>query len=131
MKSKVGFLFLLVFVFSYCQKEEFEKKTQKNPDFNELRKIVDNHFFDYNYLSVSNFNLEEIYVIENQHVTAGDIIGTTGRSGNASNVPNPHVHISIRVRNGNGTWSYYVDPMDYFATTFDPENNWEPSICVN
>jgi RHS repeat-associated protein len=47
------------------------------------------------------------------NVEAGDVIGTSGKTGNAHNVNNPHVHVGARL-NGNST-----DPEPLLNTTFD------------
>lgn len=41
------------------------------------------------------------------HVYQGDLIGYSGRTGNACNVPNPHVHIGVLTSDG------WINPADY------------------
>lgn len=45
-------------------------------------------------------------------VFQGDLIGYSGRSGNATNVPNPHLHLGV---NAGGKW---VDPKPYINGTY-------------
>ena len=49
---------------------------------------------------------------EKDRVYQGDLIGYVGRSGNASDVPNPHLHFGI---NTGGKW---VDPKPYINGTY-------------
>ena len=46
-------------------------------------------------------------------VYQGDLIGYTGRTGNATEVPNPHLHFGIKV---GGSW---VDPKSYINGSYD------------
>lgn len=43
----------------------------------------------------------------------GDLIGYTGKTGNAYNVPSPHLHLGVKV---NGEW---VNPVDYINGTIN------------
>lgn len=83
-------------------------------------------------------HMDEIYVKVGDTVEQGAIIGTSGRSGNAEDpddVPNPHVHISIKKQNPDGSWpdgytlDKYVDPMPFLSTTFNSDFSSNP--CVN
>ena len=48
----------------------------------------------------------------NDMVYEGDLIGYSGRSGNATDVPNPHLHLGV---NSGGKW---VDPKPYINGTY-------------
>lgn len=48
----------------------------------------------------------------NDKVYEGDLIGYSGRSGNATDVPNPHLHLGV---NSGGKW---VDPKPYINGTY-------------
>ncbi|MGW8121624.1 peptidoglycan DD-metalloendopeptidase family protein [Roseivirga echinicomitans] len=56
----------------------------------------------------------------NDNVNQGDLIGKTGRTGNAWNVPNPHVHIQARELDGS-TWKHR-NPEDYMTTKFGTDH---------
>lgn len=49
------------------------------------------------------------------HVYRGELIGYTGRTGNAFNVQNPHLHFAVG-KKLKGSW---VDPIDYLNGTYD------------
>ena len=49
-------------------------------------------------------------------VYQGELIGYSGATGNAYNVPNKHLHLGIKV---DGSW---VDPAPYINGTFDVDN---------
>lgn len=51
-------------------------------------------------------------------VNRGDIIGYTGRSGNAYNVPNKHLHLGVQVRGVSGS-IISVNPADYINGTIN------------
>jgi len=62
------------------------------------------------------------------YVSAGDIIGYQGVSGNlegaiASGGVDSHIHIEVRVHNGSNQWTYsnfnLAEPRDYLNTTID------------
>lgn len=53
----------------------------------------------------------------NDEVNAGDLIGKTGKSGNAYDVPNKHLHIEISLDHFL-TNSKYVDPEIYLKTKY-------------
>ncbi len=55
-------------------------------------------------------HLDEQLVVEGQRVSAGDVIGTVGNTGNARTTP-PHLHIGVY----QGSWRNAVDPWDYFV----------------
>jgi murein DD-endopeptidase MepM/ murein hydrolase activator NlpD len=65
-------------------------------------------------------HLEEQLVRRGQEVTAGDVIGTVGNSGNARTTP-PHLHIGIY----QGGWRRPVDPWAYFI---DPPAVEPPAV---
>ncbi len=65
-------------------------------------------------------HLEEQLVRRGQAVTAGDVIGTVGNTGNARTTP-PHLHIGIY----QGGWRRPVDPWAYFI---DPPVVEPPAI---
>lgn len=80
-------------------------------------------------LQITMIHLSSIVVSVNQQVVAGQLIGYVGISGNAC-VPNPHVHISMKERLNESTWSdEYIDPAPYLGTSFDPYNNFAPIPC--
>lgn len=56
-------------------------------------------------------HLEEQLVREGQEVSAGEIIGTVGNTGNAIYTP-PHLHIGVYL----GHWRSPVDPWDFFVS---------------
>lgn len=60
-------------------------------------------------------------------VYQGDLIGYAGRTGNATEVPNPHLHLGILVA---GRW---VDPQAYINGTYDVNklNTQKGKITVN
>ncbi len=60
-------------------------------------------------------HLNSVSLSVNDVVFTGTKLGLTGRTGNAQYVPNPHVHIQIKV---NGT---YVDPQPYISTKFNAD----------
>jgi hypothetical protein len=51
-------------------------------------------------------------------VNRGDIIGYTGRSGNAYNVPNKHLHLGVQIRSESGVITS-VNPADYINGTIN------------
>lgn len=55
-------------------------------------------------------HLDEQLVEEGQRVSAGDVIGTVGNTGNAIATP-PHLHIGVY----QGGWRGAVDPWEYFV----------------
>lgn len=63
-------------------------------------------------------HLEDQTVREGDRVTAGQIIGTVGNTGNAITTP-PHLHIGVY----QGSWRNAVDPWNYFVDPplTDPE----------
>ena len=70
---------------------------------------IDNTTIDYYYA-----HLNYVYVGLGDIVDYNDVIGLSGKTGNAHNVPNPHVHIQIKE---NDT---LVDPTGYFNSTISP-----------
>lgn len=77
-------------------------------------------------------HMNDVYVEAGDLVQQGAIIGEIGDTGNAYNVPNKHVHISIRKRNPNGSWPTglydYEDPISFLSTSF--RSNWSPIPCI-
>ncbi len=55
-------------------------------------------------------HLEEQMVRQGERVTAGQVIGTVGNTGNAITTP-PHLHIGVY----QGGWQHAVDPWNYFV----------------
>lgn len=58
-------------------------------------------------------HLSTVTVAPGQTVKRGDIIGYTGTSGNAYNVPNPHLHFEIRTGPNRSSSRSAVDPGPY------------------
>ena len=56
----------------------------------------------------------------------GGYIGLSGDTGNASSVPNKHVHIEVKEKNDQGEW-IRKDPKDYLNTQFDDEFQPDPN----
>ncbi|TVR71089.1 MAG: M23 family metallopeptidase [Spirochaetaceae bacterium] len=65
-------------------------------------------------------HLEEQLVTTGQRVSAGDVIGTVGNTGNAIHTP-PHLHIGIY----QGGWRGAVDPWEYLV---DPAVTEPPPV---
>lgn len=55
-------------------------------------------------------HLDEHRAVEGNAVKAGDVVGTTGNTGNAATTP-PHLHIGIY----DGSWRRPLDPWDFFV----------------
>lgn len=55
-------------------------------------------------------HLDEHRAVEGSTVQAGDVVGTTGNTGNAAATP-PHLHIGIY----DGSWRRALDPWDFFV----------------
>lgn len=69
-----------------------------------------------NYVSISHgvclcsyLHMSKISVKEGMHVSAGDIVGISGNSG--SRTTGPHLHISCRYLDKDGSKGKYFDPM--------------------
>lgn len=62
-------------------------------------------------------HLNYVYATMGSNISYGQIIGLSGKTGNATLVPNAHVHIKI-VQNGT-----IVDPAGYFASFISPDGN--------
>lgn len=69
-----------------------------------------------NYVSISHgvcicsyLHMSKISVKEGSHVSAGDIVGISGNSG--SRTTGPHLHISCRYLDKDGSKGKYFDPM--------------------
>ena len=77
-------------------------------------------------IQITMIHLNDLYFTEGSFVPAGAIIGEIGKTGNAYNVPNPHVHISVKEKI-NGVWSDYIDPVQFMSTKFD--SNWNSIPC--
>lgn len=73
-------------------------------------------------VSILYCHLDEVNVTLNQNISQGEYIGTTGVSGNASNVPHPHLHLEVS-ENYFKDKSKNVDPEDYIMTQFGPNKN--------
>jgi murein DD-endopeptidase MepM/ murein hydrolase activator NlpD len=74
--------------------------------------------------SIKYCHLDGISVEEGDDVDSGDIIGTTGKSGNAFSdveVPVKHLHIVVSTDNF-ATDQNYVDPEPYLKTKYPPAN---------
>ena len=65
-------------------------------------------------------HLEEQLVEQGERVTAGQVIGTVGNTGNAITTP-PHLHIGVY----QGSWRGAVDPWNYFV---DPPQTEPPPV---
>lgn len=50
------------------------------------------------------------------HVKSGDQIGYTGRTGNAINVPNPHLHLNMKEKRADGNFAR-INPEKYLHAT--------------
>ncbi len=69
-------------------------------------------------------HLDEQLVTQGQRVSAGDVIGTVGNTGNAIHTP-PHLHIGVYQggwRNAVDPWEYIVDPPVTDPSPPDLEN---------
>lgn len=62
-------------------------------------------------------HLSNIIVSTSDTVQQGDKIGTTGITGNACYVDNPHLHLEIKRGNT------YYDPQNFMTTNFDNNGN--------
>lgn len=78
-------------------------------------------------------HLKDVKNLANEDIDVGDYVfqglklGTSGKSGNAYDVPNKHIHIEVKKQNANGNWEK-VDPEPYLHTKFD--DNYEPIIIL-
>lgn len=61
----------------------------------------------------SNPLLGRIYQVNDQ-VYQGDLIGYSGKKGNAYKVPNPHLHLGVK--NKDGKW---IDPVNYINGSYN------------
>lgn len=77
-------------------------------------------------IQITMIHLNDLYFTEGSFVPQGAIIGEIGDTGNATEVPNKHVHITIKEKDENGNW-IMVDPINYINTEFD--SNWTPIPC--
>ncbi len=79
--------------------------------------IVDGNTYNIKYN-----HLNTVSVSAGQPISAGDIIGLTGNTGNA-NPPKskvtPHIHLQVY----NSNWSQSLDPADFLNTKFDSNYN--------
>lgn len=58
-------------------------------------------------------HMNAIHVVEGAVVAGGDVIGLVGSTGNSSN---PHLHLSLKIPNGQPGWPHnLVDPMPYLV----------------
>lgn len=79
--------------------------------------------------SIKYCHLSTISVEENQQIAAGQIIGATGRSGNAYSVPHKHLHLELSTDHFD-TMSSYVDPEPFLKTKYGINpNNPNPANC--
>ena len=74
-------------------------------------------------LRIKYAHLDGVGVKIGDHVSSGEVIGTAGATGNAYNVPNPHIHVRARL-NGNNAASN-VDPENYMPTQFNDDGQPE------
>lgn len=58
-------------------------------------------------------------------INAGEKIGKSGKSGNAFNVPFPHLNVEVST-DYFATNKHYVDPEIYLKTKYTPANLNEP-----
>lgn len=74
--------------------------------------------------SIKYCHLDSITVVEGTDVTAGQAIGTTGKSGNAypDSVTFKHLHLEVSTDHF-ATNSRYVDPEPYLKTKYGPNPN--------
>jgi RHS repeat-associated protein len=74
-------------------------------------------------LRIKYAHLDGVGVKIGDHVSSGEVIGTAGATGNAYNVPNPHIHVRARLNGNNAGDS--VDPEDYMPTQFNEDGQPE------
>ena len=67
------------------------------------------------------FHLDKIYVTAGQHVSAGQLIGESGISGNASSpeCAGAHLHFGLRYYSVDEGDFIYIDPADFLYAEFD------------
>ncbi|MHA7129696.1 M23 family metallopeptidase [Algoriphagus namhaensis] len=73
-----------------------------------------------------NYTLVEL----GDEIRIGQAIGIAGNTGNATNVPNKHVHILARMKDSNGQ-DVPTNPEDYFKTLWDSSGNVSSDPCQN
>ena len=81
-------------------------------------------------VSIKYCHLEKVLVKVGDTITAGNVIANSGKSGNAYNVPFPHLHLEVST-DYFATAGKYVDPEPYLKTKYSPENpnDPDPSKC--
>lgn len=77
-------------------------------------------------ISIKYAHLSAVSVAVDKEVVAGEKLGKTGRSGNAFNVPFPHLHIEVSTDHFAGN-DHYVDPEPYLKTSYG--TNPYPADC--
>lgn len=71
--------------------------------------------------SIKYCHLSKIDVSVGDTISEGDVLGSTGRSGNAYDVPFKHLHVEISTDHF-ATSKNYVDPEPYLKTKYTPAN---------
>lgn len=77
-------------------------------------------------ISIKYSHLSQVSVTQGATVSQGTILGKTGKSGNAFNVPHKHLHIEVSTDYFN-TNQNYVDPEPYLKTKYGANPN--PLVC--
>ena len=72
-------------------------------------------------VTVVYFHLQNLFVNDGDTVEAGDIIGQSGNSGNASNdgCAGPHLHYQVQIWRNDST--VYLNPEDYIYSILDDD----------
>jgi len=71
-------------------------------------------------------HLNSVSVIKGQTIKGGDVIGLSGKTGNAGNLNvTPHIHIQVY----NSDWTKSLNPEDFLFTKFDSNYNPIPNNC--
>jgi murein DD-endopeptidase MepM/ murein hydrolase activator NlpD len=71
--------------------------------------------------SIKYGHLSEVKVKVGDDVAQGRVLGKTGKSGNAFNVANPHLHIEVSVTHFQTLYDRN-DPEPYLKTKYEPPN---------
>jgi murein DD-endopeptidase MepM/ murein hydrolase activator NlpD len=77
-------------------------------------------------ISVKYCHLSQVSVSEGDSIAQGQILGKTGKSGNAFNVPFKHLHVEVST-DYFATANNYVDPEPYLKTKYGANPN--PPTC--
>ncbi len=77
-------------------------------------------------VSLKYCHLSEVSVKAGDKVAQGAVLGKTGRSGNAFNVPKPHLHVEVSTDHF-ATNTKYTDPEPFLKTKYGPNPN--PPTC--